>query len=175
VTPYAGLIGGMDEGRFRRVRRLSLLVGVILTVLFAASVYVFARHGGGFVDGLSARVGEVVAARAKSLADSGQPEAAAKVFVDALEAEFDDPQQRVWCYRRYGETLMALRRWSEAAEAFQGALAINIRDWPSHRQLCEVLKKQGLGESVRDAARRWQKAAGDANEEEAKSAERYLK
>ena len=175
MTQHPGLIAQIDEGRFRRVRRLSLLVVVILTVLFAVSVYLFAGHGGGFVDGLSGQVGEVVAARAKSLADSGQPEAAAKVFADALQAEFDDPQQRVWCYRRYGETLMQLDQWSDAAEAFKSALVLNEKDWPSHRQLCEALKKQGLDEAVRDAARRWQQAAGGNNKEQANSAERYLK
>lgn len=175
MTHPTGLIGAIDEGRFRRIRRASLLAALVLTVLFTAFVYTFSRYGGGFVDSLSSRVGEVVAARAKSLADSGQPEAAAKVYADALEAKFDDPQQRVWCYRRYGETLMELQRWKQAAEAFQGALALNAKDWPSHRQLCEALEKQGLNEAVREAARQWKQTASGINEGEAKQAERYLK
>lgn len=175
MTESAGLAGGIEEGWFRRIGRLSLLVAVALTIVFASCVYVFSRYGGGFVDSLGWRVGEVVAARARSMADSGQPEAAAKLYADALRAEFDDPQQRVWCYRRYGELLMELQRWSEAAEAFEGALALNSKDWPSHRHLCESLKEQGLSAEVRDAARRWQQAAAGIHEEEVKSAERYLK
>lgn len=175
MTECAGITGGIDEAQLRRVRRFSLFVAVILALLFAASVYLFSRHGGGFVDGLSSQVGEVVAARAKSLADSGQPEEAAKLYAAALRAEFENPQQRVWCYRRYGETLVELQRWNDAAEAFEAAIALNAKDWPSHRQLCEALKQQGLDEAVRNAARRWQQTATGINEAAVKSAERYLK
>jgi Flp pilus assembly protein TadD len=152
-----------------------LFVAALLTVLFAVSVHLFARHGGPFVDSLSYRVGEVVAARAKSLADSGQPQLAAKVFQDALRAQFDDPRQRVWCYRRYGETLMQLDRWADAAETFNSALALNQKDWPSHRLLCEALKNLGRTQSLRDAARRWQNAATPINQQEVKAAQQYLK
>ena len=174
MTQDAGLIGGVDASLIRRVRRLSLLVALLLTVLFSGSVYVFGRYGGGFVDSLSGRVGEIVAARAKSLDDSGQLEAAANVFAEALKEKFDDPQQRFWTCRRYGETLMELQRWPDAAEAFRGALAINSKDWLSRRLLCEALKRHGRVEAMREAARSWQAAAGD-NQEEAKRAEAYLK
>ncbi len=169
----AGLIGEFDESRLRRVRRLCLIIALILTAAFAAAVFLFARYGGGFVDSLSGRVGEVVAARAQSLADSGQPQAAANAYAEALRARFDDPQQQVWCYRRYGETLMELQQWQKAAEAFRGALALNPKDWPSHRRLCDALKKQGLMEPMRTAARDWlHQAAG--NDVQTKMAEQYL-
>lgn len=174
MTGSGGLIEGLEPEAFRRMRRLAWAGAGLATVVFAVFVFVFSRYGGGFVDGLSGRVGEVVAARAIALADSGQPEAAAEVYAEALQAQFDDSQQRVWCYRRYGEVLMSLQRWTEAAEAFEGALAMNGRDWPSHRRLCETLRKQGLEGAVREAAERWKKAAAGVDEREVESAEKYL-
>lgn len=132
-------------------------------VVFCGGVYALGVHGQRFAEGMSARLGDVEAARAKSLADGGLTEAAIEGYQRALGMPFESADQRKWAQRQLGELLLRENRPGEAAEPLLVCVAENTDYLPAYRLLCRALEADFRQEDLAKAATAWEKAARAQN------------
>ena len=128
-------------------------------VVFCGAVYVLGAHGQRFAEGMSARLGDVEAARAKSLSDGGLTEAAIEGYQRALGMQFESADQRKWAQRQLGELLLRENRPGEAAEPLLVCVAEHPDYLPAYRLLCRALEGDFRPEELAKAATAWERAA----------------
>lgn len=139
-------------------RELWYLIGAVTLISwlgFVAFVYVYANYGQSWVDGLSDKVGEVVAARAQQLARSGDDYAAMQTYREALDSEFDDPRQRVLAHQRYTRLLLDARQPGEAAAVMKAALALDPDDGWNYVLYAQALERAERPEQLLELSSRW--------------------
>ncbi len=119
------------------------VTAIACLAVLAAAVYLYGRHGGDWVDGLSPSVGEVTLLRAESLAAAGDTDAAQEQFWAALELDFDHPESAVRARMGLARLLMDKDRPAEAAEVLE----------PCRELAPDSLKVFGALASARAAAR----------------------
>lgn len=123
----------------------AIVAGLVLAAWLGliAFVYGYGAIGEPFVDSLDERIGEVLGARAKRLAQAYRYDEAIALYHDALEAGFqDEPNQRLYTLRDLALLLEKLGRYEEGIEAAQAALDIkwnyNQAFVPLYRMLRET-------------------------------------
>lgn len=131
-------------------------------VLFAAAVYLMSTHGGALAVELGGKLGDLEAVRARSLAEKGLVDAAIASYTKALSMTFEDPQQRVWALRRFGELLLAEGRTGEALPVLRECLESSPGDLPAHAMLCGALARESDPQPLLNAANAWAEAASRA-------------
>ena len=87
----------------------------ILSAAFVAFVYFYSTYAGPWVDRLDERVGEIVAERARLLADAGLVEEALAEYRNAISVEFDEPFHRMAAANRFTGLLLGRGEHEEAA------------------------------------------------------------
>ena len=143
------------SGALAPAHRAFVCLAIVSFVLFIAAVYCYAHFAAPFVDGLSSHVGEVVVQRAKDLAELGQVEAAMATYRKALDAPFDDPRQRGWALRGFGELLIRERRSSEAIPVLEECIEAYPDDLKAHGLLCEAFRQTQRYDDEQTAAVVW--------------------
>ena len=131
---------------------LAALAGAAFVGLTAA-VCLFALFGQSFAERMSSRVGDIEAARARSLYEAGLVENAIASYGKALTMKFDDPDQRRWTLRRFGELLLNEARPEEAVPILKECLTAFPDDLPSHDLYCKALERVGRAGELVDAAK----------------------
>ena len=79
---------------------LAALAGAAFVALTAV-VCLLALFGQSMAERMSSRVGDIEAARARSLYEAGLVENAIASYQKALGMKFDDPNQKRWALRRF--------------------------------------------------------------------------
>lgn len=139
---------------------LAALAGAAFIAL-AAAVCLFAVFGNSFAERMSSRVGDIEAARARSLCEAGLVENAITAYHKALAMKFDDPNQRRWALRRFGELLLNEKRPEDAVPVLKECLAGFPDDLPAHDLYCQALERVGRAGELVDAAKAMFAAAAE--------------
>ena len=135
------------------------IAGACLAALFTASVLLFAAFGDTWVYGLDKQIGEIIASRARELADMGQSEAAIQLYREALAVRFDDPMQRVWTLHRLTQLLLREQRYDEAVEAAEEALELYDENGAPFSHINQAYLHANQFEPMAENAERWQRWA----------------
>ncbi len=130
---------------------LATLAGAAFVALTAA-VCLFALFGQSFAERMSSRVGDIEAVRARSLYEAGLVENAIASYRKALAMKFDDPDQRRWTLRRFGELLLNEARAEDALPVLKECLAAFPDDLLAHDLYCKALERVGHARELVDAA-----------------------
>lgn len=149
-----------DDIHARALLPLAILSGAAFVGLTVA-VCLFALFGQTFAERMSTQVGDIEAARARSLYEAGLVENAIAAYRKALEMKFDDPNQRRWAMRRFGEMLLNEKRAEDAVPVLKACLAAFPDDLPAHELYCRALEQTGHAGDLVDAARAMSAAAAD--------------
>lgn len=151
---------GADDPFANAFAPLAALAGVAFVALTAA-VCLFALFGQSFAERMSSRVGDIEAARARSLYEAGLVENAIATYHKALTMKFDDPDQRRWALRRFGELLLNEARAEDALPILKECLTAFPDDLPAHDLYCRALERVGRAGELVDAAKAMFAAAAD--------------
>ncbi len=130
---------------------LAVLAGAAFVALTAV-VCLFGLFGQSFAERMSSRVGDIEAARARSLYEAGLVESAIDAYHKALDMKFDDPKQRRWALRRFGELLLNEKRPEDAVPILKECLTVYPDDLPAHDLYCQALERVGRAGELVDAA-----------------------
>ncbi len=130
-------------------------------VALTLGVYLLALYGQSFAERMSSRVGDIEAARARSLYEAGLVENAIVAYHKALGMKFDDLNQRRWALRRFGELLLNEKRPEEAVPILKQCLTDFADDLPAHELYCQALERVGKSGELVDAAKAMSAAAKD--------------
>ena len=149
-----------DDIHARAFLPLAVLSGAAFVGLTAA-VCLFAVFGQTFAERMSTRVGDIEAARARSLYEAGLVENAIAAYRKALEMKFDDPNQRRWAMRRFGELLLNEKRAEDAVPVLKACLTAFPDDLPAHELYCRALEQTGRAGDLVDAAKAMFSVAAD--------------
>ncbi len=106
----------------------------------------------------------MVASEAASLAEMGDVDAALERYQEALAVKFDDPKQRFWTLRRYGELLLNDGRVSQATRALEECLNLNPKDSITLGLLARALRADGQFAQMAEVARRWVGSSREAGQ-----------
>ena len=113
---------------------------------FAIGVYVYASYGGPWGDSLEERIGEIVAAWTRRLAQTEEKDEAVAKFEETLAVRFDDPMQRVWASHDLGQLLVELGRYEEAIGIAESATHLKGENGEAfsiwHRALEELRREE---------------------------------
>jgi tetratricopeptide (TPR) repeat protein len=139
---------------------LATLAGAAFVALTAV-ICLFALFGQSFAERMSSRVGDIEAVRAGSLYESGLVENAITAYQKALAMKFDDPDQRRWALRRFGELLLNEKRPEDAVPILKECLAAFPDYLPAHELLCQALEQVGRSGELVDASNAMFAAAAD--------------
>ncbi len=143
-----------------------VLFGFFTVLAFLAllgGIVAYARVAPDFLEGLDETIGENVALRARTLAEAGYTEEAIAKYREALDVPFEDPRQKAWAQRRFGELLRNQYALDEAAEMFQASLETYPDDLVAHGGLTLTLRRAERFEEAVEAARDWVGAAEAQN------------
>jgi len=121
-------------------------------VALTVAVCLFALFGLSFADRMSSKVGDIEAARARSLYEAGLVENAIASYRKALGMKFDDLNQRRWALRRFGELLLNEKRPEEAIPILKECLTAFPDDLPAHELYCQALERVGKSPELINAA-----------------------
>lgn len=151
LSPDSSPLGDAKDPFADAFLPLAALAGAAFVVLTAA-VCLFALFGQSLAERMSTRVGDIEAARARSLYESGLVENAIASYHKALAMKFDDPNQRRWALRRFGELLINEKRPEDAVPILKECLAAFPEDLPAHELYCQALERIGKSGELVDAA-----------------------
>ncbi len=168
-SPASGAVDDPFANAFPPLVALAAVTFVVLTV----GICLFALYGQSFAERMSSRVGDVEAARARSMYEAGLVENAIDTYKRALAMKFEDPDQRRWALRRFGELLLNEKRPEEAAPVLKECLAAFPDDLPAHELYCQALDRTGRTGELVDAANAMFAAAKE-NRGSQSSAKYYL-
>ena len=139
---------------------LAALAGAAFVALTVA-VCLLALFGQSFAERMSSRVGDIEAARARSLYDAGLVENAIASYKKALAMNFDDPDQRRWALRRFGDLLLNEKRPEDAAPILKECITAFPDDLPAHELFCQALERTGRSGELVDASNAMFSAASE--------------
>ena len=147
---------------FNKVRRSLVFVAAVLSMIFFGAAIFYVQWMAPTVEGLSGRIGELAYFRAREMQQAGEVEAAVDLYREALTRRFDDPRQRGWCLRHFGELLLNLERYDEAIPV----LEVCVQDFPSDYQAWRFLvnahqRSHNYPEAI-EAAKTWFELTGEA-------------
>lgn len=145
---------GFTEGDLSEIKRTSLALTTVIFCLFVAFIYGYSRFGGEWVDSLDDRLGEVVATRARSLADAGAADDAIALYRQSFTLRFEDPKQRIWNAQRFLSLLVKEGEYAEASEFAREMLSI-AEDGEIYSQLVKSLREQKRHDEVDPVAEAW--------------------
>lgn len=143
---------------------VAAVVSVVTTAMVAFFVFIYGHYAGNWVTGLNKQIGEVVASEAAALAAMGDVDAALERYQEALAVKFDDPKQRFWTLRRYGELLLNDGRTSQATRALEECLSLNPKDSITLGLLARALRADGQFTQMAEVARRWVGSSREAGQ-----------
>lgn len=139
--------------------------GITIVTLLGSALYAFQRYGGEFVDGLDDQIGELVAKRAKSNAVAGLPDAAIRLFEEALSVPFMDEDQRLFCIQDFSTLLIDEGKFDEALAWIEEGVQLHSNDSKLAYLRFRAFREPGRFDEALAAAVLWYavgKAADDA-------------
>lgn len=95
-----------QRGGDLRLPLMPLGAALVLFAAFVIAVYAYAHAGGPWVDRQDEQIGEIVANRARRLAEAGMAQQAIELYRESLTLPFDDSTQPIWVMRRLAGLLL---------------------------------------------------------------------
>jgi tetratricopeptide (TPR) repeat protein len=147
---------------FNKVRKSLVIVAAVLSIVFFGAAVVYVQFMAPTVEGLSGRIGELAYFRAREMQQAGEVEAAVDLYREALTRRFDDPRQRGWCLRHFGELLLNLERYDEAIPVLETCVQEFPSDFQAWRFLVNAQQQNGNFPAAIEAANTWFELTGEA-------------
>lgn len=153
------------DAELPRFRRLLISISLLIFALFALMVYGYGQFGQELVSKINGSIGEQTASEALALQKAGQFDAAAAMYREALELEFDSAERRYRVLQRYANLLFDLGQIEQCLPLVRECVATDPNDMKNHYLLVKTLSQAGQFEASMANARVWYDVAssrGDA-------------
>ncbi len=151
---------------FRQVRKSLVLIAGVLSLSFFGLAVVYVQWMAPTVEGLSGRIGELAYFRAREMQEAGEVAAAVDLYEEALTRRFDDPRQRGWAQRHFGELLNELERYEEATEVLEACVADFPEDFQAWRLLVHAYQQLSDYDAAAAVGAAWYRLAGEVGAKE---------